>query len=112
MLRVKCRNHSAQMNSNRWCSDSVNTCIREENILDPNIRIKQLLSIEKTGHFEVGNFIIVNLEQISKMLMKLKCPDCDKQTLKLALGHKVEFSYEFNLTCSSCALKRLCCRNV
>ncbi|GFU68868.1 uncharacterized protein TNCV_1548521 [Trichonephila clavipes] len=37
------------------------------------------------------------------MFMKLKCPDCDKQTLKLALGNKVGFSYVLNLTCSSCA---------
>ncbi|GFW25453.1 uncharacterized protein TNCV_3721811 [Trichonephila clavipes] len=58
MPRVKRRNHSAQMNSKRWCSDSVNTCVTEENILDPNIRIKQLLSTEKTGHSEVGNFIM------------------------------------------------------
>ncbi|GFX62665.1 uncharacterized protein TNCV_4868251 [Trichonephila clavipes] len=35
--------------------------------------------------------------------MKLKCPDCDKQTLKLALGNKVGFSYVLHLTCSSCA---------
>ncbi|GFV54314.1 uncharacterized protein TNCV_4365891 [Trichonephila clavipes] len=39
------------------------------------------------------------------MFMKLKCPDCDKQTLKLALGNKVGFSYLLNLTCSSCAEK-------
>ncbi|GFW63108.1 uncharacterized protein TNCV_4454561 [Trichonephila clavipes] len=89
MPRVKRRNHSAQMNSKRWCSDSVNTCVTEENIFDPNIRIKQLLSTEKTGHSEVGNFIIVNFKQISKMFMKLKCPDCDKQTLKLALRNKL-----------------------
>ncbi|GFW58991.1 hypothetical protein TNCV_2830971 [Trichonephila clavipes] len=103
--RVKRRNHSAQKNSKRWCNDSVNTCVTEENILDPNIRIKQLLSTEKTGHSEVGNVIIVNFEQISEMLMKLKCPDCDKQTLKIALGNKVGFSYELNLFCSSCAEK-------
>ncbi|GFV25174.1 uncharacterized protein TNCV_1151781 [Trichonephila clavipes] len=102
MPQVKRRNHSAQMNSKRWCSDSVNTCVTEENILDPNIRIKQLLSTEKTGHSEVGNFIIVSFEQISKMFMKLKCPEFDKQTLKLALGNKVGFSYVLNLTCSSC----------
>ncbi|GFX36388.1 uncharacterized protein TNCV_4933011 [Trichonephila clavipes] len=90
MPQVKRRNHSAQMNSKRWCSDSVNTCVTEENILDPNIRIKQLLSTEKTGHSEVGNFIIVSFEQISKIITKLKCPECDKQTLKLALGNKVE----------------------
>ncbi|GFV06993.1 uncharacterized protein TNCV_2085541 [Trichonephila clavipes] len=105
MSRVKRRNHSAQMNIILWCSDSENTCIIEENILDPNIRIKQLLSTEKTGHSEVGNFIIVNFEQISKMFMKLKCPDCDKQTLKLALGNKVGFSYVSNLTCSCCVEK-------
>ncbi|GFU18251.1 uncharacterized protein TNCV_1389101 [Trichonephila clavipes] len=52
MPRVKRRNHYAQMNSKRWCSDSVNTCATEENIFDPNIRIKQLLSSEKTGHSE------------------------------------------------------------
>ncbi|GFT25530.1 uncharacterized protein TNCV_3174051 [Trichonephila clavipes] len=103
MPRVKRRNHSAQMNSKRWCSDSVNTCVTEENIFDPNIRINQLLSTEKTGHSEVGNFISVNFKQISKLFMKLKCPDCDKQTLKLALGNKVGFSYVLNLTCSSCA---------
>ncbi|GFW66261.1 uncharacterized protein TNCV_1711601 [Trichonephila clavipes] len=103
MPRVKRRNHSAQMNSKRWCSDSVNTCVTEENIFDPNIRIKQLLSTEKTEHSEVGNFITVNFKQISKMFMKLKCPDCDKQTLKLALGNKVGFFYVLNLTCSSCA---------
>ncbi|GFV58250.1 uncharacterized protein TNCV_4019871 [Trichonephila clavipes] len=103
--RVKRQNHSAQMNSKRWCSDFVNTCVIEENILDPNIRIKQLLNTEKTGHSEVGNFIIVNFEQISKMFMKLKCPDCDKEILKLALGNKVGFSYVLNLTCSSCAEK-------
>ncbi|GFU97292.1 hypothetical protein TNCV_3889071 [Trichonephila clavipes] len=101
MPRVKRRNHSAQMNSKRWCSDSVNTCVTEENTFDPNIRIKQLLSTEKTGHSKVGNFIIVNFKQIGKMFMKLKCPDCDKQTLKLALGNKVGFSYVLNLTCSS-----------
>ncbi|GFU73744.1 uncharacterized protein TNCV_1000161 [Trichonephila clavipes] len=67
MPRVKRRNHSAQMNSKRWCSDSVNTCVTEENIFDPNIRIKQLLSTEKTGRSEVGNFIIVNFKQISKI---------------------------------------------
>ncbi|GFV73610.1 uncharacterized protein TNCV_1269901 [Trichonephila clavipes] len=105
MPRVKHRNHSAQMNSRCWCSDSVNTCVTEENILDPNIRIKQLLSTEKTGHSEVGNFIIVNFEQISKMFLKLKCPDCDKQTLKLVLGNKVGFSYVLNFTCSSLAEK-------
>ncbi|GFW55512.1 uncharacterized protein TNCV_118961 [Trichonephila clavipes] len=37
------------------------------------------------------------------MFMKLKCPDCDKQTLKLALGNKVGVSYVLILTCSSCA---------
>ncbi|GFV44008.1 hypothetical protein TNCV_3571291 [Trichonephila clavipes] len=103
MPRVKRRNHSAQMNSKRCCSDSVNTCVTEENIFYPNIRIKLLLSTEKTGHSEMGNFIVVNFKQISKMFMKLKCPDCDKQTLKLALGNKVGFSYVLNLTCSSCA---------
>ncbi|GFT04637.1 uncharacterized protein TNCV_334011 [Trichonephila clavipes] len=103
MPRVKRRNHSAQMNSKRWCSDSVNACVTEENIFDPNIRIKQLLSAEKTGHSEVGNFIILNFKQISKIFMKLKCPDCDKQTLKFALGNNVGFYYALNLTCSSCA---------
>ncbi|GFX22630.1 uncharacterized protein TNCV_2993651 [Trichonephila clavipes] len=39
------------------------------------------------------------------MFMKLKCPDCDKQTLKIALGNKVGFSYVLNLTCSSCTEK-------
>ncbi|GFV38706.1 uncharacterized protein TNCV_4420741 [Trichonephila clavipes] len=102
MPRVKRRNHSAQMNSKRWCSDSVNTCVTEEIILDPYIRIKQLLSTEKTGHSEAGNFIIVNFEQISKMFRKLKYPDCDKQTLKIALGNKVGFSHVLNSTCSSC----------
>ncbi|GFY63723.1 hypothetical protein TNIN_427531 [Trichonephila inaurata madagascariensis] len=92
MPRVKHRNYSAQMNSKRWCSDTVNTCITEENNLDFNIRIKKLLNTEKTEHSEVGNFIIVNFEQISKMFMKLKGPDCDKQTLKLALGNKIGFS--------------------
>ncbi|GFW35377.1 hypothetical protein TNCV_2611761 [Trichonephila clavipes] len=105
MPRVKRRNYSSQMNSKRWYSDSVNTCVTEENILDPNIRIKQLLSTKKTGHSEVGNYIIVNFEQINKMFMKLKCLDCDKQTLKLALGNKVGFSYMLNLTCSSSAEK-------
>ncbi|GFS38317.1 hypothetical protein TNIN_277411 [Trichonephila inaurata madagascariensis] len=106
MPRVKRRNHSAQMNTKRWCSDTVNTCVTEKkNKLDPNIRIKQLLNTEKTEHSEVGNFIIVNFEQISKMFMKLKCPDCDKQTLKLTLGNKIGFFYVLNLTYSSCAEK-------
>ncbi|GFX04441.1 uncharacterized protein TNCV_899711 [Trichonephila clavipes] len=38
------------------------------------------------------------------MFMKLKCPDCDKKTLKLALGNKVGFSV-LNLICSSCTEK-------
>ncbi|GFY44195.1 hypothetical protein TNIN_57351 [Trichonephila inaurata madagascariensis] len=105
MPRVKRRNHSAQMNSKRCCSDTVNACVTEENKLDINIRMKQLLNTEKTEHSEVGNFIIVNFEQISKMFMKLKCPDWEKQTLRLALGYKVGFSYVVNLTCSSCAEK-------
>ncbi|GFW35275.1 hypothetical protein TNCV_3004331 [Trichonephila clavipes] len=105
MPRVKRRNHSAQMNSKRCCSDSVNTCVAEENILDPNLRFKQLLSTEKTGHSEDGNFIIVFFEKMSNMFMKLKCPDCDKQTLKLALRNKVGLSYVLNLTCSSCSEK-------
>ncbi|GFS72786.1 hypothetical protein TNCV_4628421 [Trichonephila clavipes] len=103
MPRVKRRNHSAQIDSKRWCSDSVNACVTEENILDSNIRIKQLLSTEKTEHSEVGHFIIVYFGQIIKMFMKLKCPDCDKQTLMLALGNKVGISYVLNLACGSCA---------
>ncbi|GFS39003.1 hypothetical protein TNIN_404131 [Trichonephila inaurata madagascariensis] len=99
MPRVKRRNLSAQMNSKRWCIDTVNTCVTEENKLYPNIRIKQLLNTEKTEHSKVGNFIIVNFEQISKMFMKLKCPDCDKQILKLALGKKgrIFLCVKFNL---------------
>ncbi|GFS63354.1 hypothetical protein TNIN_441121 [Trichonephila inaurata madagascariensis] len=93
------------MSSKRWCSDTVNRCITEENKLDPSIRIKQLLNNEKTEHSDVGNCIIVNFEQISKVFMELKCPDCEKQTLKLALGKKVGFSSFLNLTCSSCAEK-------
>ncbi|GFU72831.1 uncharacterized protein TNCV_2782961 [Trichonephila clavipes] len=37
------------------------------------------------------------------MVMKLKCPHCDKKTLKLVLGIKVGFSYVLNFTCSSCS---------
>ncbi|GFX08462.1 uncharacterized protein TNCV_3269511 [Trichonephila clavipes] len=37
--------------------------------------------------------------------MKLKCPDYDKHTLKLALKNTVGFSYVLNLTFSSCAEK-------
>ncbi|GFS52210.1 uncharacterized protein TNIN_206111 [Trichonephila inaurata madagascariensis] len=39
------------------------------------------------------------------MFMKLKCPDCNKQTLKLTLENKVGFSYVLNLTCSFCSEK-------
>ncbi|GFV24233.1 hypothetical protein TNCV_1043381 [Trichonephila clavipes] len=94
MPRVKRRNHSVQMNSKRWCCDDVNTCVTEENKLDPNLRILPLLNTEKTEHSEVRSFIIVTFKQIGKMFMKLKCPDCDKQTLKLAVQDPLDANAE------------------
>ncbi|GFV63421.1 uncharacterized protein TNCV_4458451 [Trichonephila clavipes] len=50
----------------------------------------------------VGNYILVDLNQVNNLLRSVKCQYCEKQTLKLELGAKLGFSYHLKLLCINC----------
>ncbi|GFV59464.1 uncharacterized protein TNCV_4921551 [Trichonephila clavipes] len=50
----------------------------------------------------IGNYILVDFNQVNNLLRSAKCQYCKKQTLKLELGAKLGFSYNLKLLCSNC----------
>ncbi|GFV28927.1 uncharacterized protein TNCV_4540231 [Trichonephila clavipes] len=50
----------------------------------------------------IGNYILVDFNQVNNLLRSAKCQYCEKQTLKLELGAKLGFSYNLKLLCSNC----------
>lgn len=105
--RTKRRSHAVRMNSKRWCKDADVSIITEPECLQTNVRLQKLSVIDKIDTSNSGSYIIVNFHELTKLFVNLKCSHCDEQTLKLELGNKLGFSYNLNLTCSSCA-KKLC----
>lgn len=109
MPRQKRKKHAIHMNSKRWCSENNNVCDIAQTIsagetnVSSNARLENLSLVTECPYSTSENFIIVNYEQISKLFIKLKCPDCNEQTLNLELGNKLGFSYNLNLICSSCS---------
>lgn len=63
-----------------------------------NLNIIQ--NCEKSSNDEYN--ILVNFNQINKLITCAQCCDCGNQTLKLKLGIKLGFPYNLKLTCCFC----------
>ncbi|GFX73707.1 uncharacterized protein TNCV_4290231 [Trichonephila clavipes] len=67
-----------------------------------NIRLEKLNTVVKKDTSAIGNYILVDFNQVNNLLRSAKCQYCEKQTLKLELGAKLGFSYNLKLLCSNC----------
>ncbi|GFT26741.1 uncharacterized protein TNCV_3709371 [Trichonephila clavipes] len=90
-----------QMNEKRWCKAKVD-CEVNENSVFSNVRLEKLNTVVKKDTFAIGNYILVDFNQVNNLLPSAKCQYCVKQTLKLELGAKLGFSYNLKLLCSNC----------
>ncbi|GFX54236.1 uncharacterized protein TNCV_2338701 [Trichonephila clavipes] len=67
-----------------------------------NVRLEKLNTVVKKDTSAIGNYILVDFNQVNNLLRSAKCQYCEKQTLKLELGAKLGFSYNLKLLCSNC----------
>ncbi|GFX00940.1 uncharacterized protein TNCV_4579061 [Trichonephila clavipes] len=67
-----------------------------------NVRLEKLNTAVKKDTSAIGNYILVDFNQVNNLLRSAKCQYCEKQTLKLELGAKLGFSYNLKLLCSNC----------
>ncbi|GFY41678.1 hypothetical protein TNIN_367461 [Trichonephila inaurata madagascariensis] len=81
-----------QMNSKRWRKENADCKVIEKPLVS-NVRLEKLNTVVKKDTSAVGNYILVNFNQINNLLRSAKCQYCEKQTLKLDLGAKLGFSY-------------------
>ncbi|GFX96253.1 uncharacterized protein TNCV_2291411 [Trichonephila clavipes] len=90
-----------QMNEKRWCKVKVD-CEVNTNSVFSNVRLEKLNTVVKKDTSAIGNYILVDFNQVNNLLRSAKCQYCEKQTLKLELGAKLGFSYNLKLLCSNC----------
>ncbi|GFW32164.1 uncharacterized protein TNCV_2601901 [Trichonephila clavipes] len=90
-----------QMNEKRWCKAKVD-CEVNKNSVFSNVRLEKLNTVVKKDTSAIGNYILVDFNQVHNLLRSAKCQYCEKQTLKLELGAKLGFSYNLKLLCSNC----------
>ncbi|GFX92669.1 uncharacterized protein TNCV_4087741 [Trichonephila clavipes] len=90
-----------QMNEKRWCKAKVD-CEVNKNSVFSNVRLEKLNTVVKKDTSAIGNYILVDFNQVNNLLRSAKCQYCEKQTLKLELGAKLGFSYNLKLLCSNC----------
>ncbi|GFU19627.1 uncharacterized protein TNCV_153221 [Trichonephila clavipes] len=67
-----------------------------------NVRLEKLNTVVKKDTSAIGNYILVDFNQVNNLLRSAKCQYCEKQTLKLELGAKLGFSYNLKVLCSNC----------
>ncbi|GFU37893.1 uncharacterized protein TNCV_1063931 [Trichonephila clavipes] len=89
------------MNEKRWCKAKVD-CEVNKNSVFSNVRLEKLNTVVKKDTSAIGNYILVDFNQVNNLLRSAKCQYCEKQTLKLELGAKLGFSYNLKLLCSNC----------
>ncbi|GFY41672.1 hypothetical protein TNIN_313801 [Trichonephila inaurata madagascariensis] len=85
-----------QMNEKRWCKENVD-CEVVKNSVVSNVRLRKLKRMSA-----IGNYILVDFNQVNNLLRSARCQYCEKQNLKLELGAKLGFSYYLKLLCSNC----------
>ncbi|GFS95079.1 uncharacterized protein TNCV_341511 [Trichonephila clavipes] len=90
-----------QMNEKRWCKAKVD-CEVNKNSVFSNVRLEKLNTVVKKDTSAIGNYILVDFNQVNNLLRSAKCQYCEKQTLKLELGAKLGFLYNLKLLCSNC----------
>ncbi|GFY43742.1 hypothetical protein TNIN_101471 [Trichonephila inaurata madagascariensis] len=90
-----------QINAKRWRKENVD-CKVIENPVVSNVHLEKLNTVEKKDTSAIGNYILVDFNQVNKLLRSAKCQYCEKQTLKLDLGAKLGFLYKLKLLCSNC----------
>ncbi|GFU98207.1 hypothetical protein TNCV_4289751 [Trichonephila clavipes] len=90
-----------QMNEKRWCKAKVDCEVNKNSVLKctPG-KIEHCGKKKDTS--AIGNYILVDFNQVNNLLRSAKCQYCEKQTLKLELGAKLGFSYNLKLLCSNC----------
>ncbi|GFW45002.1 uncharacterized protein TNCV_4513161 [Trichonephila clavipes] len=76
-----------QMNEKRWCKAKVD-CEVNKNSVFSNVRLEKLNTVVKKDTSAIGNYILVDFNQVNNLLRSAKCQYCEKQTLKLELGAK------------------------
>ncbi|GFS79951.1 uncharacterized protein TNCV_750931 [Trichonephila clavipes] len=74
----------------------------DETAFFSNVRLEKLNTVVKKDTSAIGNYILVDFNQVNNLLRSAKCQYCEKQTLKLELGAKLGFSYNLKLLCSNC----------
>ncbi|GFX11739.1 uncharacterized protein TNCV_4340841 [Trichonephila clavipes] len=83
-----------QMNKKRWCKAKVD-CEVNKNSVFANVRLEKLNTVVKKDTSAIGNYILVDVNQVNNLLQSAKCQYCEKQTLKLELGAKeIKNAYE------------------
>ncbi|GFY56072.1 hypothetical protein TNIN_347451 [Trichonephila inaurata madagascariensis] len=82
-------------------SDGVKRMLIENPIVS-NARLEKLNAVVKKDMSAVGNYILVDFNQVNNLLQSAKCQYCKKQTLKLDLLATLGFSDHLRLLCSNC----------
>ncbi|GFY39299.1 hypothetical protein TNIN_207981 [Trichonephila inaurata madagascariensis] len=90
-----------QMNEKRWRKENYE-CEVTKNSNVQNVRLEKLNTMVEKEKSAVGNYILVDFNQVNNLLQSAKCQYCEKQTLKLERGAKLGFSYNLKLLCSNC----------
>ncbi|GFW10687.1 hypothetical protein TNCV_4918061 [Trichonephila clavipes] len=81
-----------QMNEKRWCK-AKDDCEVNKNSVFSNVSLEKLNTVVKKDTSAIGNYILVDFNQVNNLLRSAKCQYWEKQTLKLELGDKLGFSY-------------------
>ncbi|GFY79639.1 uncharacterized protein TNIN_112931 [Trichonephila inaurata madagascariensis] len=90
-----------QMNVKRWRKENYE-CEVTKNSNVQNVRLEKLNTMVEKDTSAVGNYILVDFNQVNNLRRSAKCQYCEKQTLKLERGAKLGFSYNLKLLCSNC----------
>ncbi|GFY37546.1 uncharacterized protein TNIN_149511 [Trichonephila inaurata madagascariensis] len=90
-----------QMNVKRWHKENYE-CEVTKNSNVQNVRLEKLNTMVEKDTSAVGNYILVDFNQVNNLLRSAKCQYCEKQTLKLERGAKLGFSYILKLLYSNC----------
>ncbi|GFY55489.1 hypothetical protein TNIN_224791 [Trichonephila inaurata madagascariensis] len=85
-----------QMNVTRWRKENYE-CKVTKNSNVQNVRLEKLNTMIEKDTSAVGNYILVDFNQVNNRLRSAKCQYCEKQTLKLESGTKLGFSYNLKL---------------
>lgn len=101
--------HCSDMSNKRWSSNAdVKTKTLEnetwsaDHTSSSNLRLKSIVSNDIPVERKSGQYVLVNIDCLNKLLDNFNCPECHEKKLQFILGAKLGFAHDIQIICDSC----------